>query len=119
MNRKLIALISALALLSTAARAQVVGNGNLTWIPITCTTTSTPFGINANQYLTVNIPVSGGTVWFGWGFNQTTGAPNPATTAPPSQSYAGGTTGSTIQWGAGTGSCITASGTQTISVGYK
>lgn len=83
--------------------------GGMTWTTVTCGTSSTPFGVAGGSYLVVKIPATGSTVWFGWGTNA-------ATTATPSEDFAAG---SLIQWGGGTGSCIVASGTQSITVGYK
>lgn len=89
--------------------------GGLTWTQVTCGSTTTPFGVAAGQYLTVQVPPSATqTVWFGWGG---TAALTPAaTTATPSQGYGAGTN---ISWGGGTGTCIVASGSQVISVGTK
>ncbi len=90
-------------------------DGGMTWVTVTCASTSTPFAVGGGQYLTVQVPPSATqTVWFGWG--GTVASPTTATTTTPSQGYAAGTN---IAWGGGTGACIVASGTQVISVGYK
>jgi hypothetical protein len=59
--------------------------------------------------LSIQVPPGGSTVWFAYGTAS-------ATTAPPSQGVAAGTT---ITWGGGTGSCIVATGTQAITVETK
>lgn len=104
-------LLSLLASPSFAQAPSVVttppNNYGATATAVTCGTSSTSFGVSGRNYLSVNVPIGAGTVWFAWGPGAT------ATTAPPSQSYNGGTT---IQWGGGTGACIVASGTQAITV---
>ncbi len=90
-------------------------DGGMTWTTVTCASTSTNFGVDGGQYLTVQVPPTATqTVWFGWGGS--IASPTAATTTTPSQGYAAGTN---IVWGGGTGSCIVASGTQVISVGTK
>ncbi len=88
----------------------VPSNVGLNFVKVTCGTTTTAFGVTGASYLTVQIPPTAmQTVWFAW--NGTA-----ATTAPPSQGYSATTN---VTWGGGTGSCIVASGTQDITVGYK
>lgn len=77
---------------------------------VTCAATSTPLGVTANQYLSINLPSGGSAVCFAWGAGAT------ATTAPPSQCFAAGTT---LAWGGGTGACIVATGTQAITLEIK
>jgi hypothetical protein len=82
---------------------------NLTWKTLNCGATSTPFGAVGLVYLTIQIPSGGQSVGFGWNAAA-------ATMASPSQVFQAGTT---IVWGGGTGSCIVASGTQPITIGYR
>ena len=103
------------ALADNVTKTTAPNPGGMTWISVTCGSTSTPFGIGAGEYMTVQIPLTASqSVFFGWGGS--VASPTIATAAPPSQSYSAGTT---ITWGGGTGSCIVASGSQTISVGYR
>jgi hypothetical protein len=117
MKRLLVALSIGL---STPASAQIFypsapNNIGTTWISVTCGTTSTPFGISAGQYLSVQVPpTSTQNVFIAWGGVGAT--PTTATTTATTQQYAPGWTAT---WGGGMGSCIVASGTQAITVGYK
>lgn len=77
---------------------------------VTCAATSTPLGVTANQYLSINLPAGGATVCFAWGPGAT------ATLTPPSQCFAAGTT---LAWGGGTGACIVATSTQAITLETK
>ncbi len=78
---------------------------------VTCGTTSTAFGVTGNTYLGVLIPPTASqNVGFAWGANAT------ATLNPPSEVFSAG---SMISWAGGTGACIVASGTQTITVETK
>jgi hypothetical protein len=74
---------------------------------VTCGSSSTPFTVTGNNYLSIQTPIGGSQVCFAWGPSAT------ATTSPPSQCYAAGTN---IAWGGGTGACIVATGSQAISV---
>jgi hypothetical protein len=120
--RKWAALVLLLVLLVAAqANAQTNSAGvpsanSMTFVAVSCGTTSTPFGQASRDYLTVNIPptVTQTAVWFSWGINAGTGQPNAATVGPPSQAFV---PGQTLAWAGGTGSCIVASGTATITVG--
>lgn len=81
-----------------------------TWVAINCGTVSTPFGVTGTTYLHVQIP---NTVVqnIGFGWNGT-----PATLTPPSEVFGGNVD---FDFAGGTGSCIVASGTASITVGYK
>jgi hypothetical protein len=42
--------------------------GGMTWVSVTCGTTSTPLGVSASQYLVVQVPSTASqVVFFGWG----------------------------------------------------
>lgn len=83
---------------------------NLQWTTVHCGSTSTPFGVTGNLYLTIQVPPAAVNVGFAWGVGAT------ATMLPPSQVYGAQTN---ITWSGGTGACIVATGTQDISVGYR
>ena len=111
-------LIVAFALFATAAHAQPIFEFNgapnantVTATTVTCGTSSTAFGVTGNTYLSVLVPPTATqNVGFAWGPSAT------ATTGPPSQLFGAG---SAVSWGGGTGACIVATGTQTITVETK
>ena len=80
---------------------------DITATAVTCGATSTAFGVTGSYYLKIQVPPTATqTVWFGWGTTA-------ATTSTPSEGY---TAGTDVAWGGGTGSCIVATGSQSITV---
>lgn len=87
---------------------QAPNANNVTGTTVTCANTSTAFGVSGSAYLSILVPPTATqNVCFAWGPSAA------ATTAPPSECFAAG---SLFNWGGGTGACIVATGTQTITV---